>query len=99
LYIRDASSFLDARILLCTFLRMIGVRHGRAVHLLGLEREVELAADHGRRFVEDSSHPAHSPMHHSSGSPVMHTNRDVVGALASESSTPACSVGLTEVAG
>ena len=37
-YIQTASWGLDSRILLCTFLRMIGIRHGRAVHWLRLNR-------------------------------------------------------------
>jgi lipopolysaccharide/colanic/teichoic acid biosynthesis glycosyltransferase len=41
MYIRDASVFLDFRILLCTALRLMGIRHGRAVRWLRLE----LAAD------------------------------------------------------
>jgi lipopolysaccharide/colanic/teichoic acid biosynthesis glycosyltransferase len=42
LYIRTASVGLDFRIMTCTFLRMIGIRHGRAVRWLRLERPVEL---------------------------------------------------------
>lgn len=39
-YIREASAGLDLRILLCTFLRMLGLRHGRAVRWLRLERPI-----------------------------------------------------------
>lgn len=42
-YIETATLQLDFRILLCTALRMAGVRHGRAVRLLGLIRKVHLA--------------------------------------------------------
>jgi lipopolysaccharide/colanic/teichoic acid biosynthesis glycosyltransferase len=38
-YIREANMFLDLRILLCTMLRMIGIRHGHAARLLGLQRQ------------------------------------------------------------
>jgi lipopolysaccharide/colanic/teichoic acid biosynthesis glycosyltransferase len=41
-YICTAGIVLDARIVLCTFLRVCGIRHGRAVALLGLTRVVEL---------------------------------------------------------
>jgi lipopolysaccharide/colanic/teichoic acid biosynthesis glycosyltransferase len=37
-YIKTANASLDLRILLCTALRMLGVRHGHAVRLLGLVR-------------------------------------------------------------
>ncbi len=40
-YIRTANASLDFRILLCTALRMLGVRHGRAVRLLGLRRNAQ----------------------------------------------------------
>lgn len=39
-YIQTASLGLDTRILLCTALRMIGIRHGRAVQWLRLNRNV-----------------------------------------------------------
>ena len=39
-YIQTASWGLDSRILLCTVLRMIGIRHGRAVLWLKLNRNV-----------------------------------------------------------
>lgn len=40
LYIRSATFGMDLRILLCTFLRMLGVRHGRAPRWFGLNFEV-----------------------------------------------------------
>ncbi|MDC0937228.1 sugar transferase [Pirellulales bacterium] len=42
-YIRSASLALDLRILLCTALRMVGIRHGRAVAWLSLGRPVDLS--------------------------------------------------------
>jgi lipopolysaccharide/colanic/teichoic acid biosynthesis glycosyltransferase len=39
-YIESATASLDLRILLCTAMRMIGIRHGRAVRLFGLDRSV-----------------------------------------------------------
>jgi lipopolysaccharide/colanic/teichoic acid biosynthesis glycosyltransferase len=41
-YIREASAQLELRIVLCTALRLVGLRGGRAVRLLGLHRNVEL---------------------------------------------------------
>jgi len=41
-YIRSAEPLLDARIALCTLLRLMGLRGGRAVTLLGLSRSVVL---------------------------------------------------------
>ena len=43
-YIRTANAGLDIRVLMCTALRMAGVRHGRAVRLFGVGRSVEVAA-------------------------------------------------------
>jgi lipopolysaccharide/colanic/teichoic acid biosynthesis glycosyltransferase len=42
LYIRNASALLDFRILICTALRLAGIRHGRAVRLLQLDVEAVL---------------------------------------------------------
>lgn len=42
-YICIASWLLDLRILVSTALRMFGIRHGRAVWLMGLERDVKLS--------------------------------------------------------
>lgn len=44
-YIQTASMGLDIRILVCTSLRMLGIRHGRAVRMFRLERQVALLAD------------------------------------------------------
>ena len=41
-YIETAGPLLDLRILLCTALRMLGVRHGYAVSFLGLGRKVSM---------------------------------------------------------
>jgi lipopolysaccharide/colanic/teichoic acid biosynthesis glycosyltransferase len=46
-YIETATAGLDFRILACTSLRMLGVRHGRAVRLFGVERKVPV-----RRGIE-----------------------------------------------
>jgi lipopolysaccharide/colanic/teichoic acid biosynthesis glycosyltransferase len=43
-YIHSASAGLDLRILLCTAMRMVGIRHGRAVRLFGLNRAVAMDA-------------------------------------------------------
>lgn len=61
-YIRTASPSLDLRILICTSLRMLGIRHGRAVRLFRLERDVQLSADSNGRLPKysplRSEHPA-----------------------------------------
>ena len=44
-YIATASAGIDLRILLCTTLRMLGVRHGRAVKLFRVNRSVSLCLD------------------------------------------------------
>lgn len=54
-YIRDANLFLDVRILLCTLLRMFGIRHGHAARFLGLQRTVELSAQIHRESRETES--------------------------------------------
>jgi hypothetical protein len=41
-YISTANVSLDLRILLCTAMRMMGIRHGRAVKLFGLNRTTGL---------------------------------------------------------
>ncbi len=41
-YIDSAGLLMDARIIVCTILRLIGLRGGRAVSLMGLTRTVEL---------------------------------------------------------
>jgi lipopolysaccharide/colanic/teichoic acid biosynthesis glycosyltransferase len=40
-YICTANLGLDLRIVFCSFMRMIGIRHGRAVRWLWLERQIE----------------------------------------------------------
>ena len=42
-YIQSASLSMDVRILLCTFLRMVGIRHGRAARWLGVRYLVDTA--------------------------------------------------------
>jgi hypothetical protein len=45
-YLKVATLGLDLRILACTFLRMIGIRHGRAARWLGVMYDVERMMDH-----------------------------------------------------
>jgi lipopolysaccharide/colanic/teichoic acid biosynthesis glycosyltransferase len=47
-YIDRASILLDLRIIACTFLRLLGLRGGRSVGLLGLQRTVTLPPSAGR---------------------------------------------------
>lgn len=54
-YIREASLSMDTRILLCTLLRMLGIRHGRAVRWLRLERHVHLQDESNTRPAEAHS--------------------------------------------
>jgi len=63
-YISEASLFLDVRILLCTFLRMLGIRHGLAPHWLGLMRHVRPEFGRGREPLHVSltrPHPEYRP--------------------------------------
>ena len=53
-YISTANVSLDLRILLCTAMRMMGIRHGRAVRLLGLNRLTGLS--HQRQAPTDLGH-------------------------------------------
>lgn len=41
-YVATASAVLDLRIMACTAFRMLGVRHGRAVRLFGVRRQVTM---------------------------------------------------------
>jgi lipopolysaccharide/colanic/teichoic acid biosynthesis glycosyltransferase len=50
-YIGTANVSLDLRILLCTAMRMVGIRHGRAVRLLGLSRSTGLSPRQAPTFV------------------------------------------------
>jgi lipopolysaccharide/colanic/teichoic acid biosynthesis glycosyltransferase len=52
-YISSSNVSLDLRILLCTAMRMIGVRHGRAVRLLGLHRSI--LANFGPTHVREAN--------------------------------------------
>lgn len=54
-YIRSASPSLDLRILICTSLRMLGIRHGRAVRMFRLERIVQLNVESNGKL------PKHAP--------------------------------------
>jgi lipopolysaccharide/colanic/teichoic acid biosynthesis glycosyltransferase len=44
-YIATAGVLMDVRLVLCTLLRVVGLRGGKAVSLLGLHRRVELVAE------------------------------------------------------
>jgi hypothetical protein len=44
-YARTGSMLLDLRLIACTVLRVLGLRSGRAVWLMGLERTVALAGE------------------------------------------------------
>lgn len=55
-YIRSASPGLDLRILICTSLRMLGIRHGRAVRMFRLERQVVVTSE------LSSKHTKHMPL-------------------------------------
>jgi lipopolysaccharide/colanic/teichoic acid biosynthesis glycosyltransferase len=61
-YMQCAGLLLDARIVLCTLLRLIGLRGGRAVSLLGLTRSVELPGS------ETAASPPHTESESHSGS-------------------------------
>ncbi len=50
-YVRAASPALELRIVLCTLLRLVGLRGGRAVALLGLKRTVVLPPSAGPQDV------------------------------------------------
>ena len=53
-YIESANVSLDTRILLCTAMRMIGIRHGHAVKLFGLIRST--SGKSGAQNVEATHH-------------------------------------------
>ena len=52
-YIAQASALLDLRILTCTALRMLGIRHGRAARWLGVECPLPASELHRRSMVLD----------------------------------------------
>ncbi|MBI3466175.1 MAG: sugar transferase [Planctomycetes bacterium] len=54
-YVRAGSLLLDLRLLATTLLRLIGIRSGRAVRLLGLEREVPSLACSERELRLDNA--------------------------------------------
>lgn len=62
-YIRHANISLDMRILACTCLRMLGIRHGRAVRWLRLERQVPAILETNGKSARPASrrneHPAY----------------------------------------
>jgi len=57
-YIRTASAGLDVRILICTTLRMVGIRHGRAVRWLRLERHIPVPFEADGKLTSPASHRA-----------------------------------------
>ena len=59
-YIQTASLLLDIRIILCTLLRLIGLRGGRAVSLLGLKRVVVLPPAEGPQDVVPVASPVNT---------------------------------------
>jgi lipopolysaccharide/colanic/teichoic acid biosynthesis glycosyltransferase len=63
MYIRDASVFLDLRIMVCTALRLLGIRHGRAVRWLKLELSADavptMSQATGQNGVCHSSNAGH----------------------------------------
>lgn len=64
-YIRTACLNLDVRILICTSLRMLGIRHGRAVRWLHLERHVNVPTTRYqalRPAAHRNGHPAARPV-------------------------------------
>jgi lipopolysaccharide/colanic/teichoic acid biosynthesis glycosyltransferase len=67
-YIHAAGPLLDARIALCTLLRLIGLRGGRAVTLLGLTRVIQLPdaddrpSDAAREFARQTQPPVSAPL-------------------------------------
>ncbi len=63
-YIRTAGLSLDLRIAACTMLRLVGLRGGRAVSLLGLTRHVALAPSVGPTSVIPL--PSEQPAAHTS---------------------------------
>ena len=62
-YIRTASPGLDLRILICTFLRMIGIRHGRAVRWFRLERQNHSAPETTAKAEKTSAHRIQHPVY------------------------------------
>jgi lipopolysaccharide/colanic/teichoic acid biosynthesis glycosyltransferase len=59
-YIHTASLVLDLRIILCTLLRLVGLRGGRAVSLLGLKRIVTLPATEEPQDIVPVAPPAYT---------------------------------------
>jgi lipopolysaccharide/colanic/teichoic acid biosynthesis glycosyltransferase len=64
-YIRTASASLDLRILICTSLRMLGIRHGRAVRWFRLERQVSVPPEANGKPAKPAPHRSeHAVYHH-----------------------------------
>ena len=72
-YISGASLLLDLRIIACTILHVLGLRGGRSVRLLGLQRNVSLAASSAPtgEVVDPALATPHAV---AAGSPAIHDN-------------------------
>lgn len=78
-YIHNANLSLDIRILVCTSLRMLGIRHGRAVRWLRLERQVPAPLEtNGKALRPDAHRNGHPVLQHADA--VVAGNRHMNGA-------------------
>jgi lipopolysaccharide/colanic/teichoic acid biosynthesis glycosyltransferase len=95
-YIATANANLDLRILLCTAMRMLGVRHGQAVRLFGLRRTVRAGISSEYENIGTQSHVIYRPLvSHASPAPVTppaHVTFDEGGEASASSSieSPRC---------
>ncbi|MGI9457251.1 MAG: sugar transferase, partial [Aeoliella sp.] len=81
-YIETASLFLDIRILLCTALRMIGIRYGIGVRLFRLHRKVVLAEPYSEKeHAVEPVLPTAANGEESTGIPLTHSAHAVAGSL------------------
>lgn len=62
-YVATANFVLDLRILACTALRMLGVRHGRAVRMFGVGRHVVMPDSLQESVETDAGAPMMAPAH------------------------------------
>jgi lipopolysaccharide/colanic/teichoic acid biosynthesis glycosyltransferase len=93
-YISTANVSLDLRILLCTAMRMIGIRHGRAVRLLGLNRSTGLSP---RQTHTDLEHLIDARLRRCfNGYPKLHANPSAALAYASSNRVFEASTGSIE---
>ena len=84
-YIDTANAWLDFRILLCTALRMLGVRHGRAVRALGLARNTDFAPP--RSTLAPVSYFGGNLLHTNKRSPKKKASAELVASIANEASS------------